>query len=65
MEIGMKNKYTKGDYLYMQQKKKMGILKTICLFSISAALYIAGLVTVGSNKNYLSGFRTSKSGSCH
>ena len=49
----MKNKYTKGDYLYMQQKKKMGILKTICLFSISAALYIAGLVTVGSNKNYL------------
>ena len=47
----MKNK--KGDYLYLQNKKKIEILKTICLFSISAALYIAGLITVGSNKNYL------------
>lgn len=49
----MKNKYTKGDYLYLQNKKKKEIIKTIVFFSISAALYIAGYVTTGSNKNYL------------
>ena len=49
----MKNKYTKGDYLYIQNKKKMEIMKTIAFFAISAALYIAGYVTTGSNKNYL------------
>lgn len=49
----MKNKYTKGEYLYLQNKKKMEIIKTILFFGISAALYIAGYVTTGSNKNYL------------
>lgn len=49
----MKNKYTKGDFLYFQQKTKMEILKTIVFFGISAALYLAGLITIGSNKNYL------------
>lgn len=49
----MKNKYTKGDYLYLQNKKKVEIIKTIVFFGISAALYIAGYVTTGSNKNYL------------
>lgn len=49
----MKNKYIKGDYLYLQSKKKMEIIKTIVFFAISAALYIAGYVTTGSNKNYL------------
>ena len=49
----MKNKYTKGEYLYLQNKKKTEILKTVLLFGISAALYIAGYIATGSNKNYL------------
>lgn len=49
----MKNKYTKGEYLYIQNKKKTEIIKTLLFFAISAALYIAGYVTTGSNKNYL------------
>lgn len=49
----MKNKCTKGEFLYFQKKKNMEILKTILLFGISAALYVAGIVATGSNKNYL------------
>lgn len=49
----MKNKYTKGDYLYLQNKKKAEIIKTIVFFGISAALYLAGYISTGSNKNYL------------
>ena len=49
----MKNKCTKGEFLYFQKKKKMEILKTVFLFGISAALYLAGYITTGSNKNYL------------
>ena len=48
-----KTKYTKGDYLYFEQKTKMEILKTIVFFGISAALYLAGVITTGNNKNYL------------
>ena len=49
----MKNKYIKGDYLYLQNKKKMEIIKTTVFFGISAALYLAGYISTGSNKNYL------------
>ena len=49
----MMNKYEKNDYFYFQQRKKIEILKTVVLFGISAALYIAGMVATGSNKNYL------------
>ena len=49
----MKSKYTKGDYLYLQNRKKMETIKTILFFGISAALYLAGYITTGSNKNYL------------
>ena len=49
----MKHKHIKGDYLYLQNKKKIEILKTVVFFAISAALYIAGYVSTGSNKNYL------------
>lgn len=49
----MKNKMKKGDYLYIQNKKKMEIIKTIVFFGISAILYLAGYITTGSNKNYL------------
>ena len=51
--IRMKSKYTKGEYLYLQNKKKMEIIKTVVFFGISVILYIAGYVTTGSNKNYL------------
>ena len=49
----MKNKCTKGEFLYFQKKKNMEIIKTLLLFGISAALYIAGIIATGSNKNYL------------
>ena len=49
----MKNKYTKGEYLYIKNRQKAEIIKTILFFAVSAALYIAGYVTTGSNKNYL------------
>ena len=49
----MKHKYTKGEYLYLQNKKKTEILKTVVFFGISAALYVSGYITTGSNKNYL------------
>lgn len=49
----MKSKFTKGDYLYLQNKKKLEVIKTIVFFGVSAALYIAGYVATGSNKNYL------------
>lgn len=49
----MKNKYSKGDYLYLQNRKRMETIKTIIFFGISAALYLAGYITTGSNKNYL------------
>lgn len=49
----MKKKYNKGDYPYLQYKKRMETIKTIVFFGISAALYISGYVTTGSNKNYL------------
>lgn len=49
----MKNKHSKGDYLYLQKRKQMEILKTVVSFGISAALYLAGYLTTGSNKNYL------------
>ena len=47
----MKNKYTKGDYLYLQNKKKIEIIKTIVFFGISAALYLAGYITTGRHPN--------------
>ena len=49
----MRNKYTKGDYLYIQNKKKNEVLKTVLFFAVSAALYLAGYISTGSNKNYL------------
>lgn len=49
----MKNKYTKGEYLYLQNKKRMETMKTVVFFGISALLYLAGYISTGSNKNYL------------
>lgn len=49
----MNNKCIKGEFLYFQKKKKSEIIKTVLMFGISAALYLAGYITTGSNKNYL------------
>lgn len=49
----MKNKYVKGDYLYLQSRKKREIIKTVAFFGISLALYLMGYISSGSNKNYL------------
>ena len=49
----MKNKYTKGDFLYLQNKKKSEILKTILFFGISAAIFIMGYISTKTKANYL------------
>lgn len=49
----MKNQYTKGEFLYLEKKKKSEIIKTLIMFGISIALYLSGYITTGSNKNYL------------
>lgn len=51
--IKMKKRLSKGEYLYLKEKKKAEILKTVCFFGISLALYLIGYITTGSNKNYL------------
>ena len=52
----MNNKCTKGEFLYFQKKKKVEIAKTVIMFGLSAALYLAGYIATGSNKNYLTIF---------
>lgn len=49
----MKNKYTKGDYLYLQNKKKAEIIKTLVFFGISAAIFIIGYLSTKTKANYL------------
>lgn len=44
-------KIKKGDYGYLMHQRKMEIIKTIALFAISIAIYIAGYVTAGSREN--------------
>lgn len=43
----------KGAFGYLNNRKKYTALRTIFFFSISAALYIAGIINAGSNKNLL------------
>lgn len=43
----------KGSYGYISNRKKYTALRTILFFSISAALYISGIIRTGSNKNLL------------
>lgn len=43
----------KGSYGYITNRKKYTALRTLLFFAISAALYIAGIVSTGSNKNLL------------
>ena len=49
----MKKKYTKGDFEYLNYKKKTEIIKTIIYFGISAAIFIMGYLTTKSKANYL------------
>ena len=43
----------KGTYEYIKKKKVREIVKTILMFGISLAIYLAGYLTVHSNKNLL------------
>lgn len=43
----------KGSYGYISNRKKYTALRTVLFFSVSASLYIAGIVKTGSNKNLL------------
>ncbi len=43
----------KGSYGYITNRKKYTALRTVLFFAISAALYIAGIISTGSNKNLL------------
>lgn len=49
----MKSKYTKGDFLYLQKRKKAEIMKTILFFGISAAIFIMGYISTKTKANYL------------
>ncbi|MBQ8597455.1 MAG: hypothetical protein IJ409_06675 [Lachnospiraceae bacterium] len=46
-------KAVKGNFGYLSAKRTQVIIRTVIFFAISAALYIAGYVTTGSNKNLL------------
>lgn len=52
----MKQKIKKGDYGYYNFKRKRVIFLTILYFLLSLALYAAGYITTGSNKNMLTIF---------
>lgn len=46
----MKRKAAKGEFFYLQQKKKQEIFKTILFFGISAAIFIMGYISTGGDK---------------
>lgn len=49
----MKNKHTKGEFLYLQDRKKAETMKTILFFGISAAIFIMGYLSTKTKANYL------------
>lgn len=49
----MKNKHTKGEFLYLSSRKKTETLKTILFFGISAAIFIMGYLSTKTKANYL------------
>ena len=49
----MKNKVTKGSYEYLKNRKIQTILWTVLLFTVSASLFLTGVVTTGTKKNLL------------
>ena len=49
----MTTKATKGEFSYLQQKKKQEILKTVLFFGISAAIFFLGYFSTGSKNNML------------
>ena len=46
-------KAIKGNFGYLSAKRIQVIIRTVLFFGISAALYAAGYITTGSNKNLL------------
>ena len=51
----MKNifKSTKGEFDYITRQRKIEIIKTVIMLGLSVAIYIAGYITTGSNKNLM------------
>ena len=47
------NKYEKGDYEYASYNKIRSVIVTVLMYALSAAVYIIGYITTGSNKNLL------------
>ena len=49
----MKNflKSNKGKFGYIERQRKKEILKTLIMFGLSVAIYAAGYITTGTNKN--------------
>ncbi len=46
-------KVQKGSYGYLAWQKKASLIRTIVFFALSAAIYIMGILSTGSNKNLL------------
>lgn len=51
--MNLMNKYTKGEYEYADYNKKKMIICTVSMYALSAAVYLIGYLTTGSNKNLL------------
>lgn len=49
----MKKKYHKGDFLYLKEKKKQELVKTILFFGISALIFLVGYFSTKTKSNYL------------
>lgn len=49
----MKQQITKGQIGYLRQKRNITLLWTVVLFSVSASLYLGGIVATGDKKNLL------------
>lgn len=48
-----KQRIHKGEYGYLRHQRKLEIAKTAVLFGLSLAVYLAGYITTGTNKNLL------------
>ena len=48
-----KEKLKKGDYAYLNKKKKIEIIKTIILFGIALAVFLTGYLHTGTRNNML------------
>lgn len=49
----MRHNVQKGTFGYMGRQRKRALLRTVLLFAVSLALYLAGYLSTGSNQNLL------------